>query len=59
MIEKHVNQTHSKTGKNTIIRYTADGETCISRHHGDPMEGIHKSSQTSQHYGTEGFKVGP
>ena len=42
--------------KTTTIRRTAVRETAVSRHYGRPIEGPHEASQTSQHYGIEGFK---
>ena len=64
-----VHSTHTKyaniaksphqTGKATIIRSTAVQKTGVSQYHGRSIEGPIEVSQTSEHYGIEGFKGGP
>ena len=50
---------YNQTAKSTVIRRIAVQETSVSRHHREPIEGLLKPLDPSEHYRIEEFKRGP
>ena len=48
-----------RTGKTTAIRRIAVKETSVSRHHGNPIEGLSESRRISQYYRIKVFMGSP